>query len=466
MTKISGALPKHFVEPQRVLSAILVGLVALSCGTGCGHGPREKPNILFLLIDSLRSDHLGFAGYGRPTSACIDSLADAGVAFTSCTAQAPMTLYSVPSLLTGRYPSSVMHRSSRQSRQEVESWHAVTLGAGVAAIPLLLRPYGYSSAAFVTNSVASRNVLRLPQQFDHFDDAVRCQSEDCAARVNRLAVRWLSSVKGEPWFCLIHYMDVHFPYRAPAEYAAAFSEAYGRFPLVTGTYLSELGKKGGPVPAEVRYVVDMYDAEIAYLDEQICGILHTLKTMGLADNLLVVVVSDHGDEFMEHGGWGHGQSLHEELTRCPLVFSWSGHIPRGRVVDGRIQNIDVVPTVLDLLHIPIPDGVQGSSLLSSFRGKAPSDLAFSEMEGVAVQRGRWKLWERPSGRKSLYDLSSDPGEREDLARSMPETLLSLEAQMGTWVADLANPPAPAVPHEEVILDSVAVEQLRSLGYLE
>ena len=446
---------------------LVVLFAAFAWISGCGFFPRSKPNVLFLLIDSLRSDHLGFSGYHRPTSACLDSLASAGAAFPWCIAQAPYTMTSVPSLLTGRYPSGAFRWTTMKMPDDTKPAKAVVLGDGIASIPSLLRPYGYMAAAFVANPIVAKNLLGLAEAFDHFDGSLdHCWSKICAEQLNRLVLAWLGTGANEPWFCFVHYMDVHDPYDPPLKYASRFIPTNADFPVISRPWIKMRQRQGGLTRTELAHVVGMYDAEIAYLDEQICTLLNELKELGLSDNLLVVIASDHGDEFMDHGAMGHGHTLYDELIRCPAVFSWNGHIPRGVVVDEYVENIDIAASILDLLKVDVPPGLHGSSLVPLFTRTAPPRPAFSEMKGVAIRRGTWKLWLRPGGIKSLFDLSADPFERKNLARQDPQVLSELEAELRDWQENLVKPPFPSPLPQEAALDSVTVEMLRSLGYIE
>ncbi len=441
-------------------------MVLLNC-FGCAGRGRDKPNILFLLVDSLRSDHLGLTGYPRPTSPCLDSLASAGVAFTSCIAQAPFTMPSVASMLTGLYPSSAVYWTDIHVPGKARSGPAVALGRGVSCIPLILRPHGYVSAAFETNPNVGHRILGLRHQFNHFDGSLEgCWYKDSAERVNQQALRWLCSADVERWFCLIHYMDVHLPYQPPRDFARRYLKSSGNFPVVDAAWLREQARDGHLTPQELERVVALYDGAVTYLDAQVCILLDMLEGLPASENMLVVVASDHGDEFMEHDYVGHGHSLHEELIRCPLVLSWNGHLRGGRVCEVPVQNIDIVPTILDLIGVAVPEAVEGRSLTPLMSGPPSRLPAMSEMQGVSVRRGRWELWLRSSGEESLYDVVSDPLEQEDLVQVLPDTAQSLERQIEAWRSTLVKAQRPSLPDTDTVLDLEVARLLRKLGYLE
>jgi arylsulfatase len=445
-------------------SPLLAVFIGVSCLTGCAGQKVSRPKILFLVIDSLRADHLGFAGYDRPTSPCLDSLASEGVAFTHCYAQAPYTLASVPSLLTGLYPTSAHVETSLLLPGAKDSVSAAQLGAGVATVASLLRAEGYVSAMINANASMKHRLLGVREQFDYVDESMDCVVGECAGLTVDRALKWIFSEGKDPWICYIHFMDVHHPYAAPPDYAALFSERYDSLPVprFDGTWMDFWLESS---PKELEHVVGMYDAEIAYLDAQISRLFGQLRAAGRAEDLLVVIASDHGDELLEHGGYSHGHTLYEELTRCPAILSWAGHVPRGVTIDGPVENIDIVPTLLDLLGARIPEALPGSSLVPEIEGASRGRPIFSEEMGIAVRRGRWKLWQKPDGVWHLFDLASDPGEKIDLAHAEHDTLVSLHVELENWWQSLQPPTMPPDLPGSAPLDSSAVEMLRALGYV-
>jgi arylsulfatase A-like enzyme len=426
-------------------------------------GESDSPSILFLVIDSLRADHLGFAGYDRPTSPTLDSLAAEGAAFTACYAQAPHTMPSLPSLMTGRYPTAAIRMASVSLPNTEATLHAVQLGRDVTALPALLRPRGYVSAMINASGQVKYRVLGLQSQFDFVDETVECVTGDCAERINQRAIRWMSQQRS-PWFCYIHYMDVHHPYDAPPAYSSRFSSGYGSLP--TPRFHGQWkGSWDEPTRQELEHVIGMYDAEVAYLDSQIRRLLVELETRGAKDNLLLVVASDHGDELYERSGFGHGQTLYEEQIRCPLILLWPGRIPAGIRSNHSVQNVDIVPTILDLLGIQRPAALGGRSLVPHLGHAEDPRPVFSERRGSSVRRGRWKLW-RHRKELRLYDLYGDPGEEANLVAALPDTVATLSAVLASWESTLVAPqPPPRLP-ETPVLDSADVGMLRALGYVE
>jgi arylsulfatase A-like enzyme len=342
---------------------------------------------------------------------------------------------------------------------------AVWLGEGIATVPALLRDSGYVTGAFSASLPVNHRIIGLRDQFDHFDASLSCAQGECASELNELVLAWLRQPHAQPWFCYVHYTDVHHPYDAPPEYAARFSKTYRTLPVPDHWWMQR-PRASGPTPEELEHIVAMYDAEIAYLDDQICRLLAELRSNGGERNLAIVVASDHGDEFYEHGGFSHGQSLYEELTRCPLIMVWPGRIRPGVATDEWIQNVDIVPTILELLEIPLPEDIDGESLRPYFEGRPRRRAAFSEQQGASVRSGRWKLWEDRFGALRLYDLQSDPGESANVAVAELDTLRALSATLERWKGGLEPPPVAAERPDAPTLDPVTEERMRALGYLE
>jgi arylsulfatase A-like enzyme len=423
----------------------------------------QRPNILLLVVDSLRSDHLGFAGYDRPTTPCLDSLAARGVAFTRCTAQAPYTLASVPSMLTGKFPTCCIRPADVALPGYAAPLPAVRLGDGATCLSTLLRPYGYVSGMINASGQIRYRALGLQEQFDFVDETVECFTGDCAARINERVLCWLSQRHGGPWFCYVHYMDVHHPYDAPTPYSSRFSPGYGV--LATPRFHGQWKDTWtDPSPGELAHVIGMYDAEIAYLDSQIRELLAGLAVRRLHENLVIVVASDHGEELNEHGGFGHGHALYEEQIRCPLILVWPGRVPAGLRLDCPVMNIDIAPTVLDLLEIDEPQGLQGTSVACCFNGTGAPRVVYSERRGYSVRRGHWKLWDGDHGMTRLFDLSADPGENVNLANIAPDTLRALRGAIQEWRNTLLPPRRPAELASSPTPDPEALARLRALGY--
>jgi len=393
-------------------------------------GAPAKPNLILLVVDTLRADHLGAYGHERPTSPFVDELARGGVLFERVVAQSSWTKTSVPSMLTSTYPETngVRRVDDRLSER-------------FATLAETLREEGYVTLAVQTNPW-----LRIESGAAHgFMEYAQPGWEGGAARVNELALDALRRRPHRPFFLYLHYMDVHDPYTPLEDY-----------------------RQFGAAP------VDLYDGEIRQLDDQLSEFYDTLARFGLLADTLIALTSDHGEEFGEHGGRFHGGTLYEEQVRVPWILHWRHRLPEGRREPRLVRNLDIAPTLLSLVGIEIPPSFQGVDVLDSARDRArqledlPSisqvglnDIA-PRLDLLALTTSQWKLIvDRASGRRELYDLGRDPFERSNLAGRHHETLTKLERT----IAGFVETSRVERDMDRVPLGPEVVERLRSLGYL-
>jgi arylsulfatase A-like enzyme len=433
------------------------GAVAWAAAACAPPAPR---NLILVSIDTLRADRLGCYGYARPTSPALDRLAARGVLFEQALSPAPWTVPAHASLLTGREPRSHHVRTAR--------------GLLDPAIPTLaqwLAARGYDTAAIVnTHFLDSRR--GLTRGFAHLSTVPEAEGTGSAAqRVHELALRWLAASHERPFFLFLHHYDVHGDYAPEPAYRAMFTSPYDG--PATGTTL-QLGRvRRGELKLrqrDARHLSDLYDAGIRQLDDELGRFLARLERAGKLDDTLLVVTSDHGEEFLEHGDVFHGRTLYSELVRVPLLVSGPG-VPRGRRVAVPVSLVDVVPTASALLGVPPPPGVEGRDVGPAWRGGADSgdgrsfgfaaDHWMAQAPGAfrrAVQRDGWKLhYSHPEGRLELYDLASDPGELRDVAAEHPERVAELRPALDAWLAR-------GEQGETLELDADEAERLRALGY--
>jgi len=406
-------------------------LLAVSLG-GCDAPPPARfpgANVVLVGIDTLRADHLGCYGYSRPTSPRIDALASEGVVFTTAVASAPWTLPSFASILTGLLPSH--HRAGEGTPPYVSALDAThdTLGT-------VLQRAGYRTASFVSNVWVGRDV-GLDRGFDvhAFDPAP-------SATMDRALV-WLSEHSAEPFFLFVHLFDPHAPYTPPPEHARLFSAPGYEGPFRTA--FPTVWANGAPVmkvdptwsAADRARIVDLYDGEIHYADSLVGRLLDTLRALGVTERTIVIVVSDHGEEFFDHGQLGHSHTLYDELLLVPLVIRFPSAQHRGRVTR-QVRSMDIFPTILDALGRPLPPGLDATSLMPLVvrhdDGAAPAP-AFAEFPSQGPDPGakalrlpREKIIAFPvTGITSYFDLVHDPGEHRNVAIQHEERVRALSA---------------------------------------
>lgn len=435
-------------------------LLLLACLPALGCAP-EKPlrgpwNLLLLSIDTLRADHLGAYGYGPPTSPFIDALAAEGIVFERASAQAPSTLLSHAAMLTSQIPQ---HHRASHVRYLPLAEDAVTLAEVLAA-------RGYETVSWNGGGQLDR-AFGLAQGFaiyekgpDPFEWAVERSQAWLEARRTRGEQR--------PFFLFLHTYEAHHPYTPRAQDLELFEKGYQGYlpPMVSVQLLDDINQKRSSMSAEdLEHIIATYDAEIRSVDRGFGRVLETLKQLDLLDETLIVVTSDHGEEFGEHGqvGW-HSHTLYEELLRVPLIFRLPGERFAGQRPSGRVRSIDIAPTLLDLAGVAAPPSFEGRSLAPYFeKGATPPEeepaIAFRDnAQGDAFESLTIRRHKLNEGR--LYDLEADPWEKRDQAAADSQTFESLRQQLARLVA--AKPGvAPAAP---VKLGEEELERLRSLGY--
>lgn len=456
----------------------VIWAACLAATMGAGHpgaapaapgpgAPGGRPNVVVYVIDTLRADHLGCYGYGRPTSPRIDAFARSALVFDDAVAQSSWTLPSTASILTGRTP---------------RRHGALAVGAALRRdVPTLadaFRQAGYQTAGFVTNYLASAE-FGLARGFAHF----RLYREEPARRpgvylpasaLRRRVRRWLARAgAAEPFFLYVHATDPHWPYLPPPRHARRFrpramSDADQRR-LVDESrdyFFGNAHHRERPTsmpPERVAVLRDLYDGEVHAADEAFGGLLDDLAVLGLLENTVVVLTADHGEEFLDHAGLGHGQTLHAEVLRVPLLVRVP-HVRGGGRIARPVQHVDIAPTVLALAGAAIPDGIEGQSLLDP----APADtLVLSHLDHLgltfdSVTTSGWKVirdlgtFTGGPAPMAVFDRRRDPRERADVAAAHAELAEDVRQRLRAAAAD--RRPGTAVAPEKL-------ERLRALGYL-
>ena len=469
-------------------------------------------NILLVVVDALRADHLGCYGYSEDTSPNLDRMASEGVLFTRAHSQAPRTKESTASLVTSLYPST--HDVSRLGNVLPVSARTLTemmRGAGyltalVSANPLVSPTFGFGRGAdYIYSeapSVLDRTILlrvsrtlgtRLAplrwiprlmagaEKLLPMRGAVYPFEGRDAARLNEAFLGWVDGLGDAPFFAYLHYMEPHAPYTPPPPFDEMFDPGYPGPPVTTyppGESLMLPFVEGAPIPeVERRDMIAQYDGSIAYFDREFGTLLAELAARGLAERTLIIVTSDHGEEFYDHHGWGHGQSLYEELIHVPLIVWSPGRLAGGREVDDVVRHVDLVPTILgaagavETLDAPEFEGVNLWAMLQADAELGTELRVFAEvLSGGHFARalidGHWKVIDTRFGtseRVMLFDLAHDPGEISDLSGDRPEVTDGMLAEL-TRIASAAGSRRQESGTMEI--DQETEERLRALGYVQ
>ena len=380
-------------------------------------------NVLLLTIDALRADHVGAYGYPRPTTPNLDALAKESIFFENGWAHAPSTRYSVPAILTGRYPSTIPVGNA--------NWPPNLLPEN-RLISEILKDNGYKTAALLSYHYFNTG-WGLNQGFDDYDyhlqtlhsiggDPAATQGSS-ARELADLDVKWIQDHKDQKFFLWSHFYDTHFMFARHAEPETHFGN-------------SEL---------------DLYDGEIRFTDMQLGRVFDALKQAGLWDKTIIIITADHGDGFGEHGipkNQRHGYHLYRNETKVPMLIRIPGLPPR--VVKAPTGHIDLLPTLLNALRIPREPQLLGESVLGQMTGEAPDQnrRVFQEVwyEGPtsrkAVVDENWHLIRNlvPDDTTELYDLQKDPAEDHDRAGQGETAERDLGAALGEWMDQAALPP--------------------------
>ncbi|RMH19551.1 MAG: hypothetical protein D6696_10270, partial [Acidobacteria bacterium] len=429
---------------------------------------ETPPNVVLYLIDTVRADHLGTYGYPRPTSPEIDRFAAGGVVFTHAEAQSSWTRTAVLSILTGLNAQS--HRVNQRDD---------ALPAAFTTLAEHLQQAGYATLAMVTNGNVSQT-FGLDQGFDRFvylqESRQRLSMHQLSDRLNDELFPLLERLaRGEkPFFLYLHATDPHAPYTPPepfrSRFAAGVDPSLGYLERVHAISRGELAAPEGTREA----FIDLYDGEIAFNDHHFGRLLDRLRALGLYDDALIVLISDHGEEFLDHGGWEHGKTLNAEQLRVPLIVKLPGGAAAGRRVSTVARQIDVLPTVLELAGIAPPAGLDGRSLLPAIRGDGAGEVpSFSylgldrkRIEAVVARGFKAILDDSPqtrAGRAQLYDVVRDAGERHNLYGQRPlvfgflrQTLLALPLSRRSALPD----------PERAAIDDELRRRLEAMGYVQ
>jgi arylsulfatase A-like enzyme len=454
-------------------------------------------NVVLVTVDSLRADHCSSYGYGRETSPALDALAAEGLAVDAY-ANANATRASFPSILTSTYPlayGGFKYLSDRRTMLGTPLQEAGYATSGFHSNVWLSRDFNYDRGfdrfydsksdpgpmarlrTFLKTNLDQDGLVyrTLQSVYDRTERQAGIdvgQTYKDAETITDRALEWIDDAP-EPFFCWVHYMDVHHPYVPRPSYAAEMGVDLDIGEREAIRLRRKMLERPHDVTDEERQVlVDLYDAEIRYADEQIGRLVEAVRET--APETTFCCTSDHGEEFYEHGGYSHNPSMYDEVIHVPLVLAGAG--VEGRVdathadstphPDVDVELLDVAPTVHDLAGVDPPGTYVGRSVFDRVRS-GESATVISETENddglrLAVRRDGWKyIWDQGEGTEELYDLAADPGERENVVEA--DARDPLRAHLEAHVEELAET-NESLP--EVRMDAETERRLKDLGYLE
>ena len=414
----------------------------------------DSLNVIFISLDALRYDRTGISGNPDGLTPNLDAFAEEAVVFHDVTAAAPWTLPSHMSIWTGRWPSvhTVTNKLSPLSGGKMVE---TSLSAGIQTYPDLLIRSGRTAVGF-TGGAGVQNKYGFGRDFETYLDDRYFGGFDYSIPA---ALEWLGKNRDAPFFMFLHGYDVHGQYDLPESrrssiaYDGALNGSIEEQAELREKGLANIENPGDRAhlqgtldAADAGYLAAIYDRKVADADERVGRFLSQLKTMGLYDRSIIVILSDHGDEFMEHNGLDHGATLYQEQVHVVSMIRFPEY---GRRQDIRapVRTLDLFPTVFDALGLEGPSRVDGVSLLPLLRGE-PLDIGvFAETDyrlfvhDRMTRDGSYKLiLNLLNGKRELYNLSDDPGEQRDISSQDPRRTYEMEQALRTWLeASKTNP---------------------------
>jgi arylsulfatase A-like enzyme len=492
---------------------------------------ESKPNIVLLTLDTLRADHLSCYGYERETSPFIDKIANEGILFEECIATSSWTLPSHASLFTGLFPSEHGAIYSAEDKSKTSQ-----LPDELTTLAEIVKQKGYKTAGFIGGPYLA-SVFGMGQGFDSYNDRLgpigkvyfdkitffrfileifknkinlyKLSSsietyliyvwnyiygesftknsighvgwKKKANEINAVVLPWIKRNKDTRFFLFINYFDPHAPYALPKGYKNHYNRGYKS---KLGGLVSQLNnimyRRYSPTEDDLNFLISLYDSQINFLDLHIKQLFDTLVSCGIDKKTIVVITSDHGEAFGEHGLMQHGFSLYEDQIKVPLILWGIKKFPDSQRISTQVQIIDIMPTILNLINIPPPENIRGQSLIPLIAGREDfaRPYALAEMfEDKAVYRfgeeyrrdlkcirtREWKYIASSRGKKELYNVIEDREEMNNLKDAEKEVSKNME--------DLIKKIAPSfkgkynAKAKSFQIDNDIKEQLRGLGYI-
>jgi arylsulfatase A-like enzyme len=423
---------------------------------------------VLIVVDALRPDHLGLYGYERPTSPHLDAWAAQSAVFERAFTTSPWTLPAFGSLLTGEIPA----RHGAGSRVRASNWTVSSrLDDSLPTLPERLSASGFTTGALVNNPWLPPAV-GLDRGFAEYHYQRSAESDHRRAdEVVDLALAWIDRNAGAPFFLMVHVLDPHMSYDAPAPFRGRFTSGLeGGFELPVGEP-RKMQRQAGSIPEPERaFVRAAYDEEIAFVDEELGRLFDELRERDRWNRMIVILTADHGEELFDHEGFEHGHSVYQELLHVPLVIGGPGVRPARHAEP--VSIVDISPTILDALGVEQGESLPGSAGLTLWPAVTEGEAVPSRVltaEGTlygSEQRAaiQWPLKltvDMGSGRRRLFNLERDPREETDLAPTEQRAVSFLSQEL----ANRLRAAREGVRSEDVPLDEATLEELRSLGYV-
>jgi len=456
-----------------VIFSILVLINILNIGQKLFNSP-SGPNVILIVPDALRADHLGCYGYSRPTSPQIDKFAADALFFEKAMSNSPWTKPSMGSIFTSMYPYE----------HQAFSWMD-NLSDKCLTIAEVFRNKNYATFAIQTNpSITEKHNFR--QGCQYYREMVLEKGEVVTSSFNS----WVKKHKKKPFFAYLHYMDTHVPYNAPQEFSQIFGLkddtlfTPGKFQTMDVRLLGEMGLS----KQDKQSLVNLYDAAIKYFDSNFEKIVDNLRKLGILNKTIIILTSDHGEEFWEHDGFAHGHTVYNELLHVPLIIGYSPHLPK-RHIKSYVQLLDFFPTILSLVGIKNDFELRGGDLAAAALANKQinEEILFEGVlfgsEKKAILKDGWKLIENtgktnkgsfhllgdlmkykyPKYKRGfeLYNINQDFSEKYNLINNYPQIAINLKKDLFVFRMSL-----PDIKQQRKTKLKKKLDDLKSLGYIK
>lgn len=417
-------------------------------------------NVILISIDTLRADLLSCYGYDKMTSPNIDRFSEDSVLFKKCIAQAPSTLASHASIFTSLIPS---HHQASFARM-------IALPKEIRTITEILKAKGYKTISFNDGGQIAPD-FGLDQGFDVYRSTNKKKATLYFSDIVKKSINWIVRNSEKKFFLFLHTYETHSPYTPKKKYLDLFEENYsGSLPMHTSDRVAQRINNGKikVTKEDTLHIINTYNAEIRAMDESFGIFIDFLKKKELYDKTIIIFTSDHGEEFYEHGVMAsHSHTLFDELLHIPLIIKFANSKFASREIKNLVRSIDMMPTLLDIVSIKIPENLEGVSLIPMIKGRSKNEdlFAISERDMIetlqdecwSIMYDKWKLYN-----SRLYDLEKDPFERIDISSEHAELKTTLRKKAIQFIKQIRI----TQQKEKVELDETELEKLKALGYIK
>ena len=418
---------------------------------------KAKPNIILIILDTLRADHLGCYGYKRDTSPYIDKLSEEGALFSCAFSQGGYTLASIPSILTSKFPLSWGWPTDEYRLSEDE----ITLAE-------ILKKHGYITAAFTGGGFTSY-LYGYAQGFDLYED----NDLGSTGNVKQVVFNWLEQNKKRPFFLFLHTYAIHDPFDPPEPFNGIYAPQYQGHLKDMSLDASLFDRIDRENSEDIDYIISQYDSEIRYCDSLIGELLKEIEELGLDSSTIIVLTADHGEDLMEHNTISHAD-IYDTGIHVPLILRYPPLIPKNKRVDSLVRSVDILPTILDILGISTENSGEGLSLLPLiFDLKKQTErlvfsMGFNTKEGlkkrVSLRNKDWKLiYTVEENSYELYNINDDPKELNNVVSTEKDQFKILKETLNDYLGQFELDRKK--DEDNIILDKETKQELKSLGYI-